>query len=91
MALLKHDSAGFLVGELLDVERDLLKVHQQGLSIWRGVRTDVAAIALVMGVSRRASRSPAAVAAQRAGGQCAAIRSAVGAARAGRGNRRTPQ
>jgi hypothetical protein len=50
MALLKHNPAGFLVGELIDVERDLLKAHQQGLTIWRDVRTDVSAIARAMGV-----------------------------------------
>lgn len=58
--MFKADPQGFLVGELIDAQRDLLAVQQQSLTVWRGVRSDVSAIARAMGVSGRASRSPAA-------------------------------
>lgn len=50
MALFKSDAQGFLTGELIDTSREILKAQQQGLTIWRGVRTDVAAIARAIGV-----------------------------------------
>lgn len=51
----KHDSAGFLVGELLDVNRELLDAQGASMSVWRGIRSDVRAIARSLGVEMRTS------------------------------------
>ncbi|WP_169748376.1 hypothetical protein, partial [Xenophilus azovorans] len=61
MAMFKADDRGFLVGELLDTSRELLATQRQSLTIWRAVRSDVAAIARAMGVQSRATRAVAAV------------------------------
>ena len=55
----KHDSQGFLVGELLDVNRKLLDAQAAGMAVWRGIRSDVKAIARALGVQARASASAA--------------------------------
>ena len=56
---LKHDSAGFLVGDLLDVNRELLDGQSAGMAVWRGIRSDVKAIARALGVQVRTSGSSA--------------------------------
>ncbi|WP_051954141.1 hypothetical protein [Xenophilus azovorans] len=61
MALFKSDDRGFLVGELVDTSREMLAAQHQSLNIWRGVRSDVAAIARAMGVAGRAGRTVPAV------------------------------
>ena len=55
----KHDSQGFLVGELLDVNRELLDAQAAGMAVWRGIRSDVKAIARALGMQARASASEA--------------------------------
>lgn len=47
---LKHDSQGFLIGEIIDGNRDLLRGQQASMSLWRGIRADVSAIARAIGV-----------------------------------------
>jgi hypothetical protein len=49
----KHDSAGFLVGDLIDVNHDLLDAQNAGMAVWRGIRSDVKAIARALGVQAR--------------------------------------
>lgn len=49
----KHDDQGFLVGELLDVNRALLNTQSAGMAVWRGIRSDVKAIAKVLGAQVR--------------------------------------
>ena len=61
MSMFKADDRGFLVGELIDTSRALLAAQHQSLAIWRGVRSDVAAIARAVGVQSRASRAAPAV------------------------------
>lgn len=53
----RHDSQGFLVGELLDVNRELLDAQSAGMSVWRGIRSDVKAIAKVLGAQVRKSQA----------------------------------
>ena len=50
---LKHDDAGFLVGDLLDVNRDLLAGQETGLDILKRIHTQVAAIARALGAQGR--------------------------------------
>lgn len=45
MATFKHDSQGFLIGELVESNRDLHRLTQQGVGIWKSIRTDVKTIA----------------------------------------------
>ena len=45
----QHDAQGFLVGEFIENGRDLLRSQQQGIAIWKTIRTDVKAIARAMG------------------------------------------
>ncbi|WP_051675691.1 hypothetical protein [Polaromonas glacialis] len=59
MTTFKHDSQGFLVGELLDVNRELLDAQAAGMAVWRGIRSDVKAIAHALGVQARMSASAA--------------------------------
>lgn len=49
---LKHDAQGFLIGELLDGNRDLLRGQEASLQIWRAVQYDVRAIVKSLGVER---------------------------------------
>lgn len=46
------DSQGFLTGTLVDTQRDLLRTQQQGLTLWRGIRSDVKALARAIGVQK---------------------------------------
>lgn len=52
-SIFKHDNQGFLVGELLDVNRELLNTQSAGMAVWRGIRSDVKAIAKVLGAQVR--------------------------------------
>ena len=55
---LKHDAQGFLIGEITDGNRDLLRGHQASMSLWKGIRSDVSAIARAIGVQTQvAARS----------------------------------
>ena len=63
----KHDSSGFLVGELLDVNRELLDAQNAGTAVWRGIGTDVKAIARALGVQVRKGSSPSGKPAGQAG------------------------
>ncbi|MDQ0591000.1 hypothetical protein [Variovorax paradoxus] len=45
----KHDDQGFLVGELIETNRDLMRLQQQGVAVWKTIRTDVKAIARAVG------------------------------------------
>ncbi|RZL65960.1 MAG: hypothetical protein EOP81_02270 [Variovorax sp.] len=45
----KADAQGFLVGELLDNSRDLLRAQEQGLALWRDIRTEVANLSRALG------------------------------------------
>lgn len=60
MANFKSDAQGFLVGELLDGNRDLLASQRSGVRVWREIRSDVKAIARAVGAQvatgRRASQ-----------------------------------
>jgi hypothetical protein len=55
MSSIKHDSAGFLIGDLIESSNNLLKSQQAGLSLTRAIRADVSAIARAMGVSARSN------------------------------------
>lgn len=58
---LKHDNQGFLIGEIAEGNRDLLRIQQSSMTLWRGIRTDVSAIARAIGVQTQAaarSRQP---------------------------------
>lgn len=50
MAMFKSDAQGFLVGELVETNRDILKSQQQGMGVWKAIRTDVKSIARAVGV-----------------------------------------
>ena len=52
---IKHDSQGFLIGELIETSKVALASQQTSMGIWRGIRADVSAIARAMGVASRAS------------------------------------
>ena len=52
---IKHDSQGFLIGELIESSKDMLASQQAGVGVMRGIRADVSAIARAMGLSARAS------------------------------------
>ena len=54
---IKHDSQGFLIGELIETSKVALASQQAGVGIWRGIRADVSAIAKAMGLASRASSS----------------------------------
>lgn len=49
----KHDSAGFLIGDLIDMSRELLVAQDAGMAVWRGIGSDVKAIARALGVQAR--------------------------------------
>lgn len=55
MSSIKHDNAGFLIGDLIESSNTLLKSQQAGLSLTRAIRADVSAIARAMGVSARSN------------------------------------
>lgn len=44
-SMFKSDAQGFLVGELVSSNRDILRSQQQGMGLWKGIRADVKAIA----------------------------------------------
>lgn len=50
MAMFKRDAQGFLVGEVVKSNHDLLKAQEQGLMIWRAIRADLKEIAGAVGV-----------------------------------------
>lgn len=50
MATFKSDAQGFLVGELVQSNRDILRSQQQGMSVWKAIRADVKSIARAMNV-----------------------------------------
>ncbi|WP_374566034.1 hypothetical protein [Ideonella sp.] len=80
----RGDAQGFLVGELLDTNRSLLRTTQQDRAIWRGISADVAAIARALGAKASAPGR-----ALDAGRRRAASASAIGAVTvkpAGRGS-----
>lgn len=54
---LKSDNQGFLVGELVESNRDLIAGQKTGNRVLSSIRTDVSAIARAMGLASRASRS----------------------------------
>lgn len=45
----QHDAQGFLIGEVINNGRDLMRAQQQGIQIWKTIRTDVKAIARAVG------------------------------------------
>lgn len=53
----KYDSAGFLIGDLIDLNHDLLDAQGAGMAVWRGIHSDVKAIARALGVQARSSRN----------------------------------
>lgn len=53
--MLKSDKQGFLVGELVKGQRDMLDFQQASMPVWRDIRTNVRAIARALGVSGRAA------------------------------------
>ena len=44
-SIFKHDSAGFLVGDLIDINHELLDAQNAGMAVRRVLRSDVKAIA----------------------------------------------
>lgn len=62
MTTLKHDNQGFLVGDLITAQQDMLDAQHVGLGVWRQIRTDVRSIARILG-----ARSPNSQPAQPAG------------------------
>lgn len=44
-AKLRHDAQGFLIGEMIDGNRELLRSQQASRPLWKGIRPDVSAIA----------------------------------------------
>jgi hypothetical protein len=51
---LQHDNQGFLVGELVESNKDLIAGQNTGNRLLGGIKTDVSAIARVLGVVSRA-------------------------------------
>lgn len=45
----KSDAQGFLIGEVIENGRDLMRAQQQGIAIWKTIRSDVKAIARAVG------------------------------------------
>lgn len=78
-----HDKQGFLVGDLIAGQKELLGQQRADAKVMKDVRTDVRAIARAMGIAARSSsnsgRSPSARVAEPAGrtSSVAAARSAV--------------
>lgn len=81
MSDIKHDRQGFLVGDLVAGQRELLDQQQASVSIWRGIRSDVRAIARSMGLASRAAGGATGKAAEPAGRGAAAARSGAAGAR----------
>lgn len=81
MASFKSDAQGFLVGELIENNRDLVQGQQQSIGIWRAIRADVKSIA--RGMNQAATRSSRAPYSSQAAVVVPAGRSSTGAARAG--------
>jgi hypothetical protein len=53
---LKHDKQGFLVGELLSGQKELLEYQQTGLNYWKSINSNVRAIARAVGARSTNSR-----------------------------------
>jgi len=62
MSSIAHDKQGFLVGDLVAGQRELLSQQRADAKVMKDVRTDVRAIARALGVSARASASRASAA-----------------------------
>lgn len=71
--MFKHDKAGFLIGELISGQKDTQEFQQASMSLWRGLRTDVRAIARILGASSTNAR-PAAPGRKAAGAAAASPR-----------------
>jgi len=52
VATFKSDAQGFLVGELLETNRNLLRTAERERATWRSIAADVTAIARALGVGR---------------------------------------
>jgi hypothetical protein len=48
--MLQHDQSGFLVGQLLDLNKDIASGQAQALSVLKGISTNVKSIARAVGV-----------------------------------------
>lgn len=96
MAMFKHDNQGFLVGELIETGRDMLKAQAQGMGIWKTIRTDVKSIARAVNVqvattvrtSRPGARTPVARTATSSGGRTVGGNVVVPSGRSGGGQQR---
>lgn len=75
MTTLKHDDKGFLVGELISGQREMLEFQQTSLNISRGIRSDVRTIARFLG-ARTQNSAPAAQPAGRSAGAASTGRNA---------------
>jgi hypothetical protein len=71
----KSDAQGFLIGEIVENGRDLMRSQQQGVAIWKTIRTDMKAIRAALDVQTstnirmsRAAATPRATANSRANG-----------------------
>lgn len=49
----KHDSDGFLIGDLVESSDEMLETQQTGIGVLRGIRRDVSSIARALGASAR--------------------------------------
>ncbi|MBC7618170.1 MAG: hypothetical protein H7293_04130 [Candidatus Saccharibacteria bacterium] len=61
-AQIAHDAQGFLIGELIEMNKDSIATQQASLAHLRRIRSDVSAIASAMGISKRAGGIPPGVA-----------------------------
>lgn len=43
-SVFKSDVQGFLIGEVIENGRDLMRAQQQGIAIWKAIRTDLRAV-----------------------------------------------
>jgi predicted chitinase len=57
VATLKHDSQGFLVGELISGQRELVEFQQSGLAVWKDIRSKVTSIARILGAASPNART----------------------------------
>jgi hypothetical protein len=55
---IKHDGQGFLVGELIQSNKQILETQTAGMTVWRGIHKNVAAIARAMRVNTGSSAKP---------------------------------
>jgi hypothetical protein len=44
----KHDAAGFLIGEIVEGNRDLARMQTQGIALWKDIRADMKAIRVAL-------------------------------------------